>query len=147
MQILISGLLVVAGLAALNIRRQINEAHLASAVEKNYPVKAVQYTRASHLAGPLFNDYDWGGFLIWSLPELPVAIDGRSNLYGDEAVERSIKTWGGQPGWDTDPDLLRAGVIIAEKDRALTSLLRLSPGYKFVYEDNTAAVILRTKQK
>ena len=33
--------------------------------------------------GPLFNDYGWGGYLIWQLyPELRVGIDGRMAVYG-----------------------------------------------------------------
>ncbi|HEY7165602.1 MAG TPA: hypothetical protein VIB79_13630, partial [Candidatus Binatia bacterium] len=146
-EILISGTIAVVGLAWVGIHRQIKEDNLATVVAQKYPVKAVQYVKANQSAGPLFNDFDWGGFLIWSLPELPVSIDGRTNLYGDKAVERSINTWGAQPGWDSDPDLLRAGVIIAEKERALTALLRLSPKYEIVYEDATAAVFVPASRK
>jgi len=130
----------------LSVHRQITEEHLQTVVENRYPVKAVSYVKSKHLSGPLFNDYNWGGFLIWSLRELPVSIDGRLNLYGDEGLERSIKTWEGRPSWDSDPDLLKAKLIIAEKDRSLTSLLRLHPDYKIVYEDNISAVIVRIRR-
>jgi hypothetical protein len=35
-----------------------------------------------HLQGPIFNDFDWGGFLIYALPEFKVTIDGRINVHG-----------------------------------------------------------------
>jgi hypothetical protein len=80
------------------------------------------------------------------LPELPVSIDGRANLYGDEGLDRSIKTWGGHPSWNSDPDLMKANLIIAEKNRALTSLLRLKPDYKVAYEDDISVVFVRVSR-
>ena len=50
-------------------------------------------------SGPLFNDFNWGGYLIWALPQLPVAIDGRTNLHGDERIQRFGSTWAGSPSF------------------------------------------------
>jgi hypothetical protein len=45
--------------------------------ERNYPQAAVDYLKKNPCAGNLFNDYDFGGYLIWKLPEQKVFIDGR----------------------------------------------------------------------
>lgn len=45
--------------------------------DKNYPVEAIEYIKDSKLAGNMFNPYNWGGFLIWQLPEYKTFIDGR----------------------------------------------------------------------
>ena len=51
---------------------------------QRFPVGAVAYLQAHPASGPLFNLYDWGGYLIWKLnPQTPVFIDGRADLYGD----------------------------------------------------------------
>jgi len=42
-----------------------------------YPVQAVAYLRAHPCSGHIFNDYNYGGYLIWQLPSQPVYIDGR----------------------------------------------------------------------
>ncbi len=42
-----------------------------------YPDKAVQYLVTHHPKGEVFSTYDWGGYLIWKLPEKKVFIDGR----------------------------------------------------------------------
>jgi len=42
-----------------------------------YPVKAVAYLQAHPCDGHIFNDYNYGGYLIWQLPSQPVYIDGR----------------------------------------------------------------------
>ena len=44
-----------------------------------FPAGAADYLLANHLPGPLFNTYEHGGYLIWSLwPQYKVFIDGRS---------------------------------------------------------------------
>ncbi len=144
-QIAISAIAVALVLYLVSLSRQISESHLQAAVEKKFPVGAVTYVKANQLAGPLFNHYDWGGFLLWSLPEVPVVIDGRTNLFGDERLERSLNTWQGGAGWESDPDLLRAKLVISDKARPLLSLLRKHPGYKAVYEDDTAVVLISVK--
>src|SRR5205814_9117261 len=80
----------------------------AAAQAMKYPVRAVDHMKAHHPPGPVFNDFDWGGYLIWVAPEYPVSIDGRTNLYGNERMLRSFDTWSSETGWQTDPDLLAA---------------------------------------
>ena len=63
---------------------------------KEMPVQAVKVVRERQYPGPLFNDYNWGGYLIWQLGQ-PVTIDGRAGLYGDANINRSIATWAGGP--------------------------------------------------
>src|SRR5437588_213206 len=43
--------------------------------ERAYPTAALDALREDH--GVLLNEYDWGGYLIFNLPERPVFIDGR----------------------------------------------------------------------
>lgn len=43
-----------------------------------YPDKAAEFIKTSNLSGNIFNDYDWGGYLIWKLsPSVKVFYDGR----------------------------------------------------------------------
>ncbi|MPZ78045.1 MAG: hypothetical protein GEU77_16165 [Deltaproteobacteria bacterium] len=141
-QVACSVVAVAAILFGVSFARQISEANLQATVEKTFPVRAVNYINANGLPGPVFNDYDWGGFLLWSLRGLPVVVDGRFNLYGDEWAARIMNTWGGGSGWESDPDLRSAKLVIADKRRVLASLLRAHPRYKIVYEDSIAAVFV-----
>jgi hypothetical protein len=88
----------------------------------------------------LYNDFNWGGYLIWALPRLPVYIDGRTNLYGDERLERHVSVERGAPIWSSDADLAAARLVIGNVDFPLTSLLRLDPRFRVVYEDKRAVV-------
>jgi hypothetical protein len=112
-------------------------------VTGGFPETAARYIEKHHLAGPLYNDFNWGGFLIWRLPQLTVAIDGRTNVHGDERVGHFGAMWTGKPEWASDPELLRANVVVAKKDTALGSLLRLDERFKIAYEDVQAVVFQR----
>jgi hypothetical protein len=73
---------------------------------------------------------------------LPVAVDGRTNLHGDERIASSVATWEGRTAWEKNPELLRARLIIAQAGKPLTYLIRGNPRYRLVYEDSTAAVFV-----
>jgi hypothetical protein len=46
------------------------------------PVEAAEFIKESGLSGRMFNGYNFGGYLIWSLgPQHPVFIDGREDVY------------------------------------------------------------------
>jgi hypothetical protein len=133
---------IILSLFGLAYYRGISEAKLRMHVAEIFPADAAAFVRKNNLAGPLYNNLDWGGYLIWALPNLPVSMDGRTNLYGEERIERSLATWAGYPGWKSDPELSQARLIIADVKRPLTSLLRTDPRFRLAYTDNVAAVFV-----
>lgn len=54
----------------------------------NCSVKAVEYLKANPPKGRGFNFYDWGGFMIWQVPQVKPFIDGRMHLWheGDNYI-------------------------------------------------------------
>src|SRR4030095_9251321 len=61
---------------------------------KRYPVAAVNVIKNEQLKGPMFNDYNWGGYLFWSLyPERQVFIDGRADVYSDSFLFDYMNTY------------------------------------------------------
>ena len=126
----------------IGVRRHISEQQLESVVERRYPVAAVKFVKEKNYSGPLYNHFDWGGYLIWSLPDLLVSMDGRTNVHGDQRIERSFNTWSGLRGWESDPDLIKAQLVIGGTDQALTSLMRTDSRFKLVYEDAIAVVFI-----
>jgi hypothetical protein len=119
--------------------RDLSEQRLADAVARSYPVAAVEYVRQAGYPGPLFTDVEWGGYLTWALPERLVNIDGRAELHGEERLARHTNTVQGV-GWEDDPELTRARLVVTVKVRGLSSVLRLSPRFEKVYEDRVAVV-------
>jgi hypothetical protein len=112
-------------------------------VAGTFPEGASRFIEQHHLPGPLLNDLSWGGFLIWRLPELPVAMDGRTNVHGEERILQNSALWRGKPGWSSNPELSRANLVLTPQDAAIAALLRTDPRFKVAYEDVQAAVFQR----
>jgi hypothetical protein len=117
--------------------------NVQATLEAQYPVEATAFVREHGCPGPLYNEFGWGGYLIWNLPERPVAMDGRTSVHGDARIRRSMATWRGEPGWDADPELTRAGIIIAATRAPLTSLLRQDGRFRIAHEDPVAVVFVQ----
>jgi hypothetical protein len=45
-------------------------------------------------------------------------MDGRMNLHGDQQMERCFNTWNGVKGWESDPELMKARLIIGNVNLA-----------------------------
>jgi len=71
---------------------------------------------------------------------MPVSIDGRTNLHGDQHVARAIHTWLGQADWADDPELKKARTILLDRDCPLNSILRSDRRFRLVYQDKIASV-------
>ena len=69
-------------------------------------------------------------------------MDGRTNLHGDQRIEQSVNTWSGLRGWESDPELMKARLVISGVKDALTNLMRTDPRFKLVYEDAISAVFV-----
>jgi hypothetical protein len=132
-----AALMVWGSFRALNV----NNPRLEAQVAKTLPADAVNAILTRGYPGPLYNEFTWAGYLMWKL-RMPVSIDGRLNLYGDERIDRADATWRAEPDWASDPQLMSAGVVIGPVKASLTQLLRTDPHFQLVYEDNLAAVFI-----
>jgi hypothetical protein len=126
-------------LCFLTFDTRFSDTALRNAMEQRFPVKASAYIESHALPGPLFNPYGWGGYLIWRLPNMPVSIDGRANLY-EPTLAASANAVRGDKSWSRDPDLRKAKTILIEQDAPLATVLRSDQHYRLLYEDSVAAV-------
>ncbi len=140
------GVSLVLLLAVVAARMPARDALLAK-IGEHYPVAAADYIRANHLPTTLFNPYPWGGFLTWYLPEYPVAIDGRTDLYGPEFNIQYSKVMNFETHYSTFPPLNGAGTILLAKNSNMASALASVPGFKTTYSDNVAVVLLRDQSR
>ena len=115
---------------------------LDRAISHEYPVNAVNFLRQNPLPGPLYNDLDWGGFLIWYLPQYPVVVDGRNDLYGDEIDLRTYNSTQGE-SYTSDPYLNESRLVILPKKDPLANLLTIDSRFRVIYQDTLAVVFIR----
>lgn len=124
-----------------------DRATLMNKISQSFPVKACDFILQNHLPPPLFNTYSWGGFLTWYLPDYPVAVDGRVDLYGDEILTRYFQVITGKVRLETDPTVAAAHTLLLERQSgmadALIRLPALSSKYRKLYSDDLAAVFIK----
>ena len=129
----------------LIVQRIANFNSNAAAYEaQKFPAAAVEYLAKQETTGPIFNDYNWGGYLIWKLyPEKKVFIDGRADVYGDGFIFEYLRTYSGEKGWRETLDRFDIQTVLIQPNSALTSLLRDDKGWHKVFEDDQAIVFAR----
>ncbi len=119
--------------------------NLERQVEDQSPVRAVEFLKAHHLSGPMLNDWDFGGYLIWAAPEHPVFIDGRGDIFGWSGVVDQFGKWA---QLQSDPNTLlnKYGIsfCVLSRDSPMIVVLRLLPGWKEAYSDNVSAIFVRS---
>jgi len=131
-------LLVVAGVRVASVARRVPEVEA-----EIYPSAAVTYLEEHGLTGRVFNTYHWGGYLIWR--GLPVFVDGRAEVYGDEVLNEYMKAQSVAEDWE-EP-LRRYGVEVAliQSDSPLAVVMRESGRWQAVYRDDLATVLTRVQ--
>jgi hypothetical protein len=130
------------GMVALRLQRSV--ANQSTAEAKVFPVAAVDFMRAQNPPQPIFNDYGWGGYLIWKLyPDYRVYIDGRADVYGDAFMEEFLSAQSGQKGWRGPLDKYGIRTVLIKPDLALASLLRQDEAWQNVFEDQQAIIFVR----
>jgi hypothetical protein len=119
-----------------------NNRGLDRAISNDFPVNAINYLRQNPVSRPLYNNLNWGGFLMWYLPELPVSIDGRNDLYGDKLDElfaihnrrfrriQQTPIWIRLEWWCWIPHFL-------------AKVLTIDPRFRLIYQDKIATVFAR----
>jgi hypothetical protein len=115
---------------------------LDRAISFDYPVDAANFLRRNPLPGPIYNDINWGGFLIWYMPNYPVSFDGRNDLYGDELD--GIASRSREGNYHSDSILKESQLVLLQKGLPLTSVLASDPEFRAIYEDRIAVIFVRT---
>jgi hypothetical protein len=111
-------------------------------VSERYPVAAVDFLEQEGLAGERgFNSYNWGGYLIWR--GIPVFVDGRADVYGDEFLRRYFRTFGGQQNWQEPLDEYEVEYVLVERGGHLAVLLAAAEGWEEAYRDDVAVIFVR----
>ena len=118
--------------------------YLQQQVESQNPVKAVQFIKASHLSGPMLNEYGFGGYLIWAAPEHPVFVDGRGDVFEWSGVLGEFNDW---KTLRSDPNALlrKYGIsfCLLSRQSPTVRVLLLLHEWKIAYSDNNAVVLVR----
>jgi hypothetical protein len=113
-----------------------------------YPIEAVRWIRRhrEELGTRLYNDYGYGGFLLWQLPGQRIFIDGRMPAW--RIKDRRIFQDYVALNRDDSPQLTvldRYGVdwALIQRGSALAAALEAHQGWTTVYADTKVVIVRR----
>jgi hypothetical protein len=118
--------------------------NLTAQVAAKSPVAAVQFIQAHRLAGPMLNEYLYGGYLIWAAAEYPVFVDGRTDIFEQTGVLQEYGRW--EQFRDPPAALLdkyRVNLCLLSRESPMAVVLPLLHGWTAVYSDNNTMVFVR----
>lgn len=119
---------------------------LMNRIRQNFPMSACDFIASNRLPQPLFNEYAFGSFLSWYLPQYPVVVDSRVELYGDRILSEYFDVVGGKERLDAHPIIARAGTLLLQRNSAISKALKNLPAlrveYRLVYSDDLADVFV-----
>ena len=108
-----------------------------------FPHAATEFLARQNPPGPIFNNYDWGGYFIARLyPQYRVFIDGRADLYG-KLLDPFMDTARGQGNWQKILEQYRVRTVVLPPTVGLAGILRLDPNWTKEFEDRQAVVFVR----
>jgi len=112
----------------------------------HYPYRAVNFL-TTQKPGIIFNRYEWGGFLIWRLPQFRVFVDGRMPAWptpsGKSPYAIYLETLQTKPGWQETLRDYNIDWILISPGTFMDLLLRDNPegfGWQEVYRDKISVV-------
>jgi hypothetical protein len=133
---------VPVGLCVANVAKVV--AKQTTIEEEKYPAAAVEFLRAHREPGALYNDYGWGGYLIWKLyPQREVYIDGRADVYGDAFMEETLGMTSGERHWREPLERYGVRTVMTKPNTPLANLLRQDETWRSVYEDRQAVIFFK----
>src|SRR5205085_12244151 len=120
-----------------------DEQRLEAEVGQLFPVGATNYLQTYPQQGNIFNQYEWGGFLEWSAPQIRPFIDSRTDIFEYNGVLRdyvAISTFR-----DTQAllDKYKVNYVLYPAHTPLAYLLANSSFWECIYQDNQAVIYRR----
>jgi hypothetical protein len=136
--------LLAAALTAVGLKTffYTRPGHNREYLEGFLPVRAALYLHQEGPSGKIFNDYNWGGYLMWALPEYPVYIDGRTDLYGDQLIQDWLTVVKALPGWEIILESQNIQVVLVPKNYPIAEILP-EKDWQAIYEDDLSVVFYR----
>ncbi len=109
-----------------------------------FPVRAASYLEHRGLQHRVFAKDQWGGYLIYRFDgRMKVFVDGRSDFYGVDHLERYAQVVEVRPGWEAVLEQAGVRFVLVPAEHALGSALRMSRAWKTAYADSVAVIFER----
>jgi len=112
--------------------------------EKRFPVAAVKFLNRELITGNMFNNDEFGDYIIFSAwPKYRVFMDGRSDMYGEKLGSAYFQVANLQPGWKEVFARNDISWVIFDTKSALTAALNGDGDWRPIYSDEVATIFVK----
>jgi hypothetical protein len=109
-----------------------------------FPVGAVSWLQEHPPNGNMFNDFNWGGYLLYrQWPRARVYVDSQSDFYGEAFMRRYEQIYLGGTGWEEQLTEAQVGWIIVPPGTGLAQAAQASAQWQPAFQDSTAVIFVR----
>jgi hypothetical protein len=112
--------------------------------ETRKPVEAVNFLKKVSLKGNMFNDDEFGDYIIYSVhPQYKVFIDSRVDMYGEDHFKDYLTMLYLKPGWENIIEKYNINWMILDSDSIFSRHLMGRNDWKLIYSDKVANIFVR----
>lgn len=136
--------LAIAGVAAFAVTYTPEKVYRfgLGIMDSRYPVSAADFLRGLDFEGNVLNTWEFGGYLLWSVPGAKTFADGRTLDGHMDAVARTKAMTGPELGAFVQQYDVRA-FVVKKGDEPYAGFAGSSPAFQAVFLDDQAAVYFR----
>jgi hypothetical protein len=110
--------------------------------ERVFPVAAVNWLESHPQSGNMFNEFNWGGYLLYRLwPEHKVFIDSQTDFYGEALARDYNQIINTESGWEIKLKKYEIDWAIVASDRYMAQALEAEYHWHILYRDETSVIL------
>ncbi len=108
-----------------------------------FPVDAVTWLESNPQSGRVFNEFDWGGYMLFKLwPQYEIFMDGHTHIYGEKLTREYEQVITLSDNWESILGKYQVTWAIVRAQSLIARALE-SEGWKSLYQDKTANILHR----
>jgi hypothetical protein len=114
--------------------------------DREKPVAAVEFLKAAHLQGKMFNDDEFGDYVIYAAwPQYKVFFDGRSDMYGETWGRQYTKVARLSPDWGRVVEKQGFSWMFLPARSPLAVVLLRDENWQLIYSDSVARIFVKNR--
>ncbi len=111
-------------------------------LKQEIPVAAYQAMDNISFTGNVLNEYGWGGYQIEFYPQIPVFVDGRTDLFGDDGIGQWMQLMRADEDYLKLLDDYDIKVVLLKPERSIIQALKMM-GWNEKYADHGSVLLTR----
>jgi len=139
----VKGFLWPAGAMALVVGLAMAGSIAYSFDAAKFPVTAVEFLRKERIAGNMFNNDEFGDYLIYAAPDYRVFMDGRSDMYGETLGGAYLRVANALPNWKSVMERYGITWVFFDTESPLTAALHEQSEWQAIYADRIATIFVK----